>query len=103
MKERFGLELKDCPPDLSLQLGYQGRIGLLVTGVQKGSPAADAGIQQGMLIVGLGQVPARTLDELPRKVRQLKAGEQVPVTVLGAMKQGNFVALRSGTVTLKAR
>ena len=103
MKERFGLELKDCPPDLSLQLGYQGRIGLLVTGIQKGSPAADAGIQKGMLIVGLGQVPARTLDELPRKVRQLKAGEQVPVTVLGAMKQGNFVALRSGTVTLKAR
>jgi len=103
MKERFGLELKDCPPDLSLQLGYQGRIGLLVTGVQKASPAADAGIQQGMLIVGLGQVPARTLDELPRKVRQLKAGEQIPVTVLGAMKQGNFVALRSGTVTLKAR
>jgi len=103
MKERFGLELKDCPPDLSLQLGYQGRIGLLVTGVQNGSPAADAGIQKGMLIVGLGQVPARTLEELPRKVRQLKAGEQVPVTVLGAMKQGNFVALRSGTVTLKAR
>ena len=103
LKERFGLEVKDCPPDLSLQLGYQGRIGLLVVGVQKGSAAADAGIQKGMLIVGLGQVPARTLEELPRKVRQLKAGEQVPVTVLGAMKQGNFVALRSGTVTLKAR
>ena len=103
LKERFGLEVKDCPPDLSLQLGYQGRIGLLVVGVQKGSAAADAGIQKGMLIVGLGQVPARTLVELPRKVRQLKAGEQVPVTVLGATKQGNFVALRSGTVTLKAR
>ena len=103
LKERFGLEVKDCPPDLSLQLGYQGRIGLLVVGVQKGSAAADAGIQKGMLIVGLGQVPARTLEELPRKVRQLKAGEQVPVTVLGATKQGNFVALRSGTVTLKAR
>ena len=103
LKERFGLEVKDCPPDLSLQLGYQGRIGLLVVGVQKGSAAADAGIQKGMLIVGLGQVPARTLEELPRKVRQLKAGEEVPVTVVGAMKQGNFVALRSGTVTLKAR
>ena len=103
LKERFGLEVKDCSPDESLQLGYQGRIGLLVTGVQKGSPAEASGIQQGMLIVGLGQVPARTLNELPRKVRQLKAGEQVPVTVLGAMRQGNFTALRSGTVTLKAR
>ena len=103
LKEKFGLGLKDCSPDESLQLGYQGRTGLLVTAVEKDSPAAAAGIQQGMLVVGLGQVPARTLDELPRKVRQLKEGEKVPVTVLGAMKQGNFVALRSGTVTLKAR
>ena len=103
LKERFGLELKDCSPNDSLQLGYQGRIGLLVVGVEKGSPAAEAGIQKGMLVVGLGQVPARTLEELPRKVRQLKGGEQVVVTVLGAMRQGNFISLRSGTVTLKAR
>ena len=103
LKEKFGLELKDLSPNDSLQLGYQGRIGLLVTGVDKGSPAAEAGIQKGMLVVGLGQVPARTLEELPRKVRQLKGGEQVVVTVLGAMKQGNFIALKSGTVTLKAR
>jgi len=103
LREKFGLELKDLNPNDSLQLGYQGRVGLLVVGVEKGSPAAEAGIQKGMLVVGLGQVPARTLEELPRKVRQLKGGEQVVVTVLGAMKQGNFIALRSGTVTLKAR
>jgi len=103
LKERFGLELKDCSPEESLQLGYQGRVGLLVAGVEKGSPAAAAGIQKGMLVVGMGQAPARTLDELPRRVRQLKGGEQVAITVMGAMKQGNFIALRSGTVTLKAR
>ena len=103
LKERFGLELRDCSPNDSLQLGYQGRIGLLVVGVDKGSPAAEAGIQKGMLVVGLGQIPARTLEELPRKVRQLKGGEQVMVTVLGAMRQGNCISLRSGTVTLKAR
>jgi len=103
LKEKFGLELKDLNPNDSLQLGYQGRVGLLVTGLEKGSPAAEAGIQKGMLVVGLGQVPARTLEELPRKVRQLRGGEQVVVTVLGAMKQGNFIALKSGTVTLKAR
>ena len=103
LKERFGLEVKDCSPDESLQLGYQGRIGLLVTGVQKGSPAAEAGFQKGMLVVGLGQIPARTLEELPRKVRQLKKGDQVPVTVVGAVRQGNFVSLRQSTVVLKAQ
>ncbi len=56
-----------------------------------------------MLVVGLGQIPARTLEELPRKARQLKSGEQVPVTVLGASRQGNFIAIRSGAVVLKAR
>jgi len=103
LRERFGLDLKNCSPEESLRLGYQGRAGLLVTGVEAGSPAAAAGIQKGMLVVGLGQAPARTLDDLPRRVRQLKGGEQVAVTVQGAIRQGNFVALRSGTVTLKAR
>ncbi len=71
--------------------------------MEKGSPAAAAGIQKGMLVVGMGQAPARTLEELPRRVRQLKGGEQMAITVMGAMKQGNFIALRSGTVTLRAR
>ena len=103
LKEKFGLELKDSSLADSMQLGYGQRVGLLVVGVEKNSPAAEAGIQIGMLVVGLGQIPARTLEELPRKVRQLKSGEQVPVTVLGASKQGNFIAIRSGAVVLKAR
>jgi S1-C subfamily serine protease len=103
MKEHFGLELEDCSPEESLRLGYQGRKGLLVTGVEKGGPAAQAGFQEGMLVVGLGKVPARSLEELPRKVRQLKKEDQVPVTVLGAVRQGNFVSLRQSTVILQAR
>jgi len=103
LREKFGLTLQDCSPTESLKLGYQGRNGLLVTGVEQGSPAADAGFQQGMLVVGLGQMPARSLEELPRKVRQLKKDDQVPVTVLGAVRQGNFVSLRQSTVVLKAQ
>jgi len=103
LKEKFGLGLKDLVPQDSVQSGYAGRQGLLVTSVEKGSPAEGAGIQKGMLIVGLGSVPCRSLEELPRSVRQLKGGEDVRVTVLGATRQGNFVALRSGAVVLKAR
>jgi S1-C subfamily serine protease len=103
LKEKFGLDLKDLAPQDSVHLGYAGRQGLLVTAVEKGSPGENAGIQKGMLIVGLGSVPCRSLDELPRSVRQLKGGEDVRVTVLGATRQGNFVALRSGAVILKAR
>ena len=103
LKEKFGLQLKDLLPEESVQAGYAGRQGLLVMGVEKGSPAEAAAIQKGMLIVGLGSVPCRSLEELPRSVRQLKGGEDVKVTVLGATRQGNFVALRSGAVVLKAR
>ena len=103
LKEKFGLVLKDLSPEESVQTGYAGRQGLLVVGVEKGSPAEAAAIQKGMLIVGLGSVPCRSLEELPRSVRQLKGGEDVKVTVLGATRQGNFVALRSGAVVLKAR
>jgi S1-C subfamily serine protease len=103
LKEKFGLELKDVTPEESVQAGYAGRQGLLVLNVQKGSPAEAAAIQKGMLVVGLGSVPCRSLEELPRSVRQLKGGEDVRVSILGATRQGNFVALRSGAVVLKAR
>ena len=103
LKEKFGLGLKDLAPDESVQLGYAGRQGLLVVEIEKGGPAEAAGIQRGMLVVGLGSVPCRSLEELPRSVRQLKGGEDVRVTVVGASRQGNFVALRSGAVVLKAR
>lgn len=33
----------------------------------------------------------------------VERGEEVKVTILGATQQGNFVALRSGAVVLKAR
>jgi len=103
LKEKFGLELKDITPEESVQAGYAGRQGLLVLNVQKGSPAEAAAIQKGMLVVGLGSVPCRSLEELPRSVRQLKGGEDVRVSILGATRQGNFIALRSGAVVLKAR
>jgi len=103
LKEKFGLALKDLLPEESVRSGYAGRQGLLVVGIDKGSPAEGAGIQKGMLIVGLGSVPCRSLEELPRSVRQLKGGEDVKVTVLGASRQESFVALRSGAVVLKAR
>ena len=86
-----------------MRLGYSGRIGLLVIGVEKGSPADKVGFQKGMLVVALGQIPARALEELPRKVRQLKKDENVPFTVLGAVRQGNFISLRQDTVILKPR
>lgn len=103
LKEKFGLGLKDISPEESVRAGYAGRLGLLVLAVEKGSPADVAGIRRGMLVVGLGSVPCRSLEELPRSVRQLKGGEEVKVTILGATQQGNFVALRSGAVVLKAR
>ena len=103
LKEKFGLELKDITPEESVRAGYAGRQGLLVLNVQKGSPAEAAAIQKGMLVVGLGSVPCRSLEELPRSVRQLKGGEDVKVSILGATRQGNFIALRSGAVVLKAR
>lgn len=103
IQEKFGLELKNLSPEEAMQLGYGGRVGLLVSGVEKGGPAESVGIRKGMLVVGLGSIPCRTLEDLPRSVRQLKGGEEVRVTVLGAARQGNFVSLRNGAVVLKAR
>lgn len=60
----FGLSLQKLTPDLADQLGYQGQKGVLVTSVDPGSPADDAGIQRGDLIQEVNRQPVTTPDQV---------------------------------------
>ncbi len=55
-------------------------IGLLVTSVEQGGPAAKAGVQFGDTVLHLGDDSVKTLADLYRYLRADHAGEQVPLT-----------------------
>lgn len=83
-RRRLGVAL--APPHVAQRLrsavGLPQRDGLLVREVGEGTPAADAGIQRGDLIVAVGGVPIAGLDDLASTVEATAPGTSVVVTVV---------------------
>ncbi|HEU4452593.1 MAG TPA: M20/M25/M40 family metallo-hydrolase [Longimicrobium sp.] len=71
--------------------------GVRLTGVRAGSPAEKAGIRAGDVIVRMGEMEVRDLQDLTDALRAHKPGDVVPVAVL---RDGAPVAV---TVTLSTR
>jgi S1-C subfamily serine protease len=61
--------------------------GALVSVVRPGSPAADAGLRRGDLVVRFGGQPVRAADQLAVALRHAEIGTPVPVTVLRRGRQ----------------
>jgi serine protease Do len=74
-RERLGLAVQPLTPALAKQLGVPDTSGLVVAGVKDGSPAAEAGIQSGDVIVQVNRKPTRTVADLRQALAAQKAGE----------------------------
>ncbi len=56
--------------------------GLLVVGLEDESPAAQAGIEEGDLIIEFNGIPARGVDDLHRALTDERIGVETPITIL---------------------
>ncbi len=56
--------------------------GVLVTAVSEKTPAADAGLRPGDVIVEFGNDPVRSVDDLHRLLTEERIGELVPIKIL---------------------
>jgi S1-C subfamily serine protease len=55
---------------------------VLVVGVERASPAEEAGLQQGDLLVALEDVPIESIDDLHRQLTADRAGTQSTLTIV---------------------
>jgi serine protease Do len=74
-REKLGLAVQPLTPGLAKELGVPDTSGLVVAGVKDGSPAADAGIQPGDVIVQVNRRPVRTIADLRQAMAAQKPGE----------------------------
>jgi putative serine protease PepD len=56
--------------------------GVVVAAVQRGGPAARAGVKPGDVILSVAGRPTRTSDELAAALAELRPGQRVPVRIL---------------------
>ena len=104
----FGLQLQTLTPELARAFGVNGAAagGVLVSDVERGSPAAEGGFRQGMIIYKLGTYDATNPARVEALLKDVVGGTSVDFVVgLGTPSPRNAgrAAPQIGTVTLTAR
>jgi len=94
-RPQIGVNVQDVTPSLSSSLGLPVRQGVLIMQVTPGSPAEQAGLQEGDVIVGMDNRVVGGITDLRGLMVTHKVGDRVPFTVVGANRPP-----RTLTVTL---
>ena len=93
-KPTLGLAVQPLTPALAQHLGVKATQGLIVQGVEDGSPAADAGFERGDVIVEVDKKPVKSVADLRERVD--KHGKGKPM-LFRVHRQDNSIFL---TVTI---
>jgi len=85
---RIGVQIAPVTKEVAESIGLDKAQGVLVRGVEEGSPAEKAGIEAGDIITRFDGKPIEKPADLPRAVGNTKPGSQVSLTVFrrGATK-----------------
>jgi Do/DeqQ family serine protease len=78
----LGVALQPLSPDLAQSLGLGGTNGAVVGSTIAGSPAAQAGLQQGDVIVGYDKVPVEDYRHMQRLVAETRVGKSVALQIV---------------------
>jgi serine protease Do len=78
--QNLGFTVKNLTDEYAERLGFEGLSGVLVTGVEAGSKAAEKGIAVGMLIMEVNREPVKNTKEFDEAIK--KAGKDGSVLLL---------------------
>ncbi len=86
----IGLDVQDLTPELADSLNLKGNVGVLVAAVERGSPAAEAGIQRRDVIEAIDQQPMTSSEAFSAVTRLLHENQIVTFQVLSDGKRKNL-------------
>jgi serine protease Do len=78
---KLGLSVQNLTSDVAQQLGYENETGVVVTEVEFGSAADDAGLKSGDLIKEINKKAVTTVQEFAKAAGVLKSGDVVSMLV----------------------
>lgn len=89
-KKTLGISVQNLTPELARRLRSNSDSGVVVTRVEPGSPAADAGIQTGDIIREVNRKSVKDAEDLIQKIEQAK--DQNNILLLVQRGQNNMFA-----------
>ncbi len=73
----LGMTVDEITPELARQFGLSEERGLVVVQVENNSPAEEAGIRRGDIIVEIDKEPMKDMDKYREKIRRYKKGDTI--------------------------
>jgi serine protease DegQ len=89
---RLGVAVQSLTPDLAEALSLDAKEGVVVNGVERGSPAERAGIKKGDVIVAFRGEPIKSAQDLRNRIGLAAVGTEAPLTVLRDGKRRDLTA-----------
>lgn len=74
---QLGMRVEQLTPEIARYLGLSESKGIVVVDVEAGSPAAEAGVQPGDIILEIDQYPVKDLKQFNQKIKAYRAGETI--------------------------
>jgi serine protease Do len=91
-QSQWGLQLQEVTPQIARQRGLDEKSGVIVVGIQPGSPAERASLQRGDIIREVNRQPVTSVQEMRDAIA--KADNQDALLLLVQRDQGSvFVAM----------
>ena len=97
----FGMQLQDLTPELTQVLGYATGRGVLISAVEPGSPADEAGVERGLVIYRVGKYDVNSIKQVENLLSRARSGSSVDFAV--GVVRGDGSGQRVETITLAAR
>ena len=94
-KDTLGLTVQELTPEIAGDLGVEAQSGVVVSNVEPGSPAADAGIRAGDVIREVNRNRVASIQDFGRKIEKAKSGN----SILMRLQRGEsslFAAIQNG-------
>lgn len=93
VRENLGIRVKKLTPEIAKRFNLDQDDGVIISNVQQGSTAGDAGLKPGDIILEIDKKPINTLDNYSEALENVKSGD----TALFLVKRGSntiYSALR---------
>ncbi len=92
--QNLGLVVQNLTGKLSINLGFEDEKGVIITNVQRGSPAAKAGLTKGDLIVEIQHKPVTSSDELYQAILKIQNEDDILMFIKRSDKASKFIVLK---------
>jgi serine protease Do len=89
----LGLVAQTLTPELATNLGYEGEKGIIITNIQKGSPAHTAGLSKGDLIVEIQHKPIANVDDFQQAISNIHGREDILMFIKHQNGTSRFVVI----------